>query len=61
MVEMTPTAAMVDAARNAKLGELLVVYRDGTNIRAETDNGKDPFVWRGGRWQPMAFPTKPQR
>lgn len=47
------TAQMVDAAVQLGEGPLLVVYLDGSALRCETERGRDPYVWRGGRWHPM--------
>jgi hypothetical protein len=51
--EIQPSAAMLEAAEIAGIGKLVFVYQDGTTIRAETEIGADPYVWRDGQWRRM--------
>lgn len=51
--EIEPTEEMVEAARLLKTGKIIYCYRDGTSIRMETENGRDPYVWRDNEWRPM--------
>ncbi len=60
MSEIRPTRAMVEAAARLNEGPILIVYRDGSAIRMETDQGDDPYVWRGGAWarMPLVVPAR---
>lgn len=44
---------MLEAARLLNEGPVLIVYRDGTAVRMETEQGEDPYIWRGSTWVPM--------
>lgn len=47
--------AMKKAAACLGEGRLIYVYRDGKSIRAETEHGDDPYVWRGNKWRRMTM------
>lgn len=53
MITVKPTKEMIDAAKKLHTGRLIFVYKDGNTIRAETENGLDPYVWRNGQWRAM--------
>jgi len=54
MKQIKPTKEMVKAAKALGMGKILIVYKDHSNVRMETElNG--PYVWRGGRWKLMRF------
>lgn len=55
MKEITLTQVQIDAASDLNEGRVLYAYLDGTSVRMETENGADPYVWRGGKWIPMKF------
>jgi len=61
MKEIQPTDEMKQAATLLRQGPLIYVYLDGQAIRAETEFGEDPYVWRHAttntkaHWQLMCF------
>lgn len=44
------------AASALNEGAIIFVYHDGPALRMETERGVNPYVWRGGNWQPMLLP-----
>lgn len=53
MMEIKPTAEMIEAAKKLGTGSIIYCYQDGTSIRMETEDGNDPYVWRNNEWRPM--------
>lgn len=51
------TKLMQEKAKALKEGKILIVYKDGTCIRMETERGVDPYVWRKGNWRKMRDPN----
>lgn len=51
--EMSPSKLMEKEAEKLKEGMILIVYKDHSAIRMETEFGEDPFVWRNNSWRRM--------
>jgi hypothetical protein len=43
--EMSPSKLMEKEAEKLKEGKILIIYKDHSAIRMETEFGEDPFVW----------------
>lgn len=50
---INPTKEMIKAASLLNEGPVILWYKDGSQIRMETREGDDPYVWRGGKWVRM--------
>ena len=55
MKEISLTMEQKKAAENLNEGKVIYSYLDGKNIRMETEEGDDPFVWRVDRWKRMTY------
>jgi len=51
--QILPSLLMKKKAEDLNEGRLLIVYKDGSSVRAETENGQNTYVWRNEEWHPM--------
>lgn len=45
--------AQLEAAAALNEGPVAYAYLDEQEVRMETEEGNDPYVWRRGKWVPM--------
>ena len=51
--EIVATKEMVIQADLLLEGPILIIYKDQNDIRMETIDGIDPYVWRDNKWRKM--------
>ena len=44
---------MIEAAEKLNTGEIIFCYRDCGAIRMETEMGRNPYIWKNGKWKEM--------
>lgn len=47
------TQAQLEAAEALQEGPVAYAYLDDQEVRMETEEGNDPYVWRRGTWVSM--------